>query len=218
MTKSRRAHCQHARRRPERLELESLTQEVKRLVALSRAAGMKLEILAHLARRVREIRAALEENRRRHAAGREHDHLRANLEAVASSPREGSHHLPYDGPGLSPLRDHRLYLNTRPHTRAGAERRGHVGDVHALLRATPAAGEAFAAAPTAAHISGDGLARVAEGIAASLEEQIARALDILKGRRDPEELLDGLVVRAQPRKRRVGKRELRAPALESKIR
>src|SRR5271157_1843010 len=164
MAEPRRAYGQHAGRRPERLELKALTQEVTRLVALGRAelrigafgedslnrhAGMKLEILADLSRRVRKFPAALEKNGRRHAAGRKHDHLRANLEAVAGSPRERSHHLPHDCVGLATLRDHLLYLHARQHTRTGTERRRHVGDVHALLRAAPAAGKALAAASTA---------------------------------------------------------------------
>src|SRR5215469_4464505 len=103
MTESRRAHRQHARWRPQRLELEALTKKVKRLIALGRPElgigafgedsldrdpGVELQVLADLAGPVRKIPTALEQHRRRHAACGKHDHLRANFETMAGASRE----------------------------------------------------------------------------------------------------------------------------------
>src|SRR5215472_12001824 len=147
MAESGGAHRQHAWWRPERLELEALTEKVKRLVALGgpelgigafgedsldRDAGMELEVLAHLARPVRKIPAALERHGRRHAACGEHDHLRANLETMALVSRERRHHLPHDRAGTLSLAHHLLYLHAGQHPRAGAQGRRYIGDVHTL--------------------------------------------------------------------------------------
>src|SRR5262249_61552810 len=114
--------------------------------------------------------------------------------------------------------EHALAARGGQHARPGAPRGGDVRDVHRLLRARGAAGEALAAPAAAAHVALDRLGRVAELLAALAEERVAPAEHGLGRRRDAEELADRVVVGIEVGARRRAQLELLAPAVEHEIR
>ena len=146
-----------------RLELEALAQEVEALVALGRAelglhrlgedaghhgAGVELQVLRRPGpsgwRGCRSSGAARASpcsppRARRPWRRRAPRWLRRPLKGSTTWPDDAAH-------ARLPSRMHLLHLHGGQHARAGAHRGRHVGDVHRLLGAAAAAGEALAAA------------------------------------------------------------------------
>ncbi len=109
---------------------------------------MELELLADLPRGVGEIAAALQEQRRRQHARREHDGLRLDAEARPVRAAERRDDASRDARHAAPVREQLLGAHRGEHARAELDRGGHVRDVHRLLGARAATREAFAAAAT----------------------------------------------------------------------
>jgi hypothetical protein len=165
----------------------------------------------------RQIAALLQQDRRRHAARRQHHDLGVDPEAMRRLAGERPHDPALD-PGCAtlPPGQHALDARRGEDASAVANRRRHVGDVHRLLGARPTAGEALAAAAAADDVARDRLARPAESAQAVAKEKVSRTLDLIGRGRDAEEAFDRLVVRVEIGARHATELELLAPGVEVK--
>jgi hypothetical protein len=230
--RARQAHGEQRRRRPQRLELEAVAEKMARLVALRRPklrvhgvgkyahhrdARMKLQVLPDLPGAIREISALLEDHRCRHAARRENHGPGVHAKVVARPAREGRHDATGDAEHAPTLGEHLLHAQRGQDARATPEGGGDVADVHGLLGPRATAREALPTAPTASHVPGTRLARVAKGVAAALEQQVAFAEHVLRRGRNAQELAHRVVVRIEVPLGRVFQFEVRAPILEHEV-
>ena len=233
MPEARHANGHHGRGCPQRLQLEALVEELQAVIALGRTelrvsrlrkesrhrdTGMELQVLAHLAGAVREIPAALEQHRGRHAARGHHDHLRADPEAVPEAARERLCHLAAHAGHAGARVQDLLHLDRCQHPGTEPDGRRDVADVHALLGTIAATGEALATTPTASHVARDRLARVAERFAPGPEQGVAGPLDVFGRRADSEELAHRVVVAIELASVRPLEFETRRPTLEDRLR
>ena len=137
---------------------------------------------------------------------------------MAGASAEGRHHLARDAHSPAGVHLQLLHLHGGQHTRSRGEGSGHRAQIHRLLGAASAAREALAAAATATDVALDRLARIVEGVARVAEEQVAGALDVVRGRCDAEQLGDGVEVGLEVGAARRLQLEAAAPALEHELR
>ena len=179
---------------------------------------MKLQIAAHLARGVREVAALLQQDRRRHAARRQHHPARMDLEAMGCSAAEGFHHLARHAPHLGRVAQDLLHLERGEHPGTEFHRLGDVADIHALLGPAPATRQALARAATTPHIARHGFTFDPQGVASVAEEQVPGPLHIIRGGRDAQKVTDRIEVRIEIRPGGSLEIETRRPLIENEIR